>query len=233
MQHGPNNTSEIDEKIIKDRDLIVASLRSRSANREPANAAPVGRSTDRATGWKQSIAGISIGLGMTMLATIAIDYPRQSIAFPVTFKPSPAKYAARQVAALTTPNRALIAVSTGSDRHREAATAPDRLEQAQTAVKEAKIAIALSQADVTQAELNLQTFKTDYDRDRDLYRSGTIDRQKLARTSKIYDFAKAQKGRARDGLQQAQAQLIDAELGVDRLRVRSQSICLRSPGSAL
>ncbi len=180
MQGFPNNKSKIDEKIVKERGLIAVSSPSPSANRELTNAAPAAPPIDRVSDWKQSL--------------------QQSIALQATFIPRPGTLASPPIVAVTAPNRSLIALSTGSYRNREAATAPDRLEQAKTALKEAKIALALSQADLTQAELNLQTFKTDYERDRDLHRSGAIDRQKLARTNKIYNFAKMRKGDALYGL---------------------------------
>lgn len=107
-----------------------------------------------------------------------------------------------------------------TDRKNASSTA--RLATARAAVKEAKAAIALSRVHVEQADLNLQTFKNNYVRYRNLHKNSAAapveHRERLESARVAYNFATTQKSHALHGLKQAQAQLTVAEAGVAQVR---------------
>jgi hypothetical protein len=187
-------------------------------------------------GWKKILTAILVGLGTTTVAISTIEQPGKSTAIqPARLGHSidrqPAITGAAAPTKTTPPDlRVIAANSTSTDRQPAAAsTAPDRVKIAQAALEEAQVALALSQADVEQADINIQTFKTEYDRHQELHRRGAIDRQKLARAKKAYDFAHHQKSYAIHGLKQVKLQLAAAEIGVDKARSQSRSsdVCTR------
>jgi hypothetical protein len=230
MQNPITNTAKIDARIVTDRDLTTVST-SLLDNRDPVKTVPVAAMSR----WQKSLAVISVGVGMTMMAVTTVEYPGQATfrrsldrqppqAIPVLAR----QFSSRETAPTNvTPLDRSLAVATGSnpERDREA-----RIATAQAAVAESKVALALSQADVAQAHINVQTFKNDYDRHQDLFKSGAVNSQKLVRARIAYDFAKRQKSHAVDGLKQVQVQLNAAAANVAKVQAQSRASgsCSRS-----
>ncbi|AFY94549.1 hypothetical protein [Chamaesiphon minutus] len=174
--------------------------------------------------WEKLFASISVGLGIMMMGVGAIEYPGQSTAL-------------RQVTLTESIDRQpLQTIATTSDlpaKQNRITTAPgtkpDPIQIAQAALQEAKTALTLSRADVAQADINIQTFKKDYDRDRELYKQGKASSQQLAQAKSEYDFAQQQKRYALHGLKQVEQQVEAAEAALDTVRsqLRSSKICSR------
>jgi hypothetical protein len=194
MQNAPNNPSQADEKIVREQDLITVGRASPLADRESPKTPPLTVQLVPIARWKKSVAAIGVGIGLvTFDVTMLFDRPVRSTA------PSPA-----------TSKRSI-------PKQRPQAK-PSKIAIAQAALKEAKAAITLSQERVAQAHVNLQAFQTNYDRQQQLYTSGTVDRQKLAQAKVAADFAKTQKSHALHGLNQAQLQLTAAEEDISEVR---------------
>jgi hypothetical protein len=182
----------------------------------------------------QTFASISLGLGIMMMGVGAIEYSGQSTAlrqatFGASIDRQPAITRTAAPTKTTPTDRSLIVANSGSTDRQTAGNTPNRVQIAQAALEDAKVALALSQADVEQADINIQTFKTEYDRHQELHKRGDIDRQKLATAKKAYDFAQHQKSYALHGLKQAKIQLAAAEIGVEKARSQSRSsyLCAR------
>lgn len=152
----------------------------------------------------KSLVGMAGGLGLALMAVGLFEYPGQSTTSSNELQPAAATGAATGDA----PNS-----STCNRQARVALTA------ANVAVNEAKRAIALSQADVAQADINIQTFKAKYDRDLELHKSGAVNDRQLAQSRVAHDFGKQQKQIALEGLKHAEAQLAEA---VNLVKMRSQ-----------
>jgi hypothetical protein len=153
----------------------------------------------------KSLIKIVGGLGLTLMAVELFEYLGQSPA-TASNKPIPASVTA--VATEDTPTS-----GTCNRQAREAITA------VRATVSDARKAIELSQADVAQADINIQTFKAKYDRELERYRRGAGNSQQLARARVAYDFGKQQKQIALEGLRHAQVQLTEA---VNLVKTRSQ-----------
>ena len=230
MQNPITNTAKIDDRIAMARDSTTVST-SPLDNQDAVKTAPV----TAMSRWQKPLAVISVGVGMTIMAVTTVEYPGQATfgrsierqppqAIPVLAR----QFSSRETATtnLTPPHGSLtVATDRNLERKREA-----RLATAQATVAESKAALALSQADVAQAHINVQTFKNDYDRHQDLFKSGVVNSQKLVQARIAYDFAKRQKSHAIDGLKQVQAQLNAAAANVAKVPARSPASgsCSRS-----
>jgi hypothetical protein len=218
------NTSKLDEKIVAKRDPMTLSIDSPPENRdildpESVTMEPV-KSPSR---WKQLLLAIGVGLSVS-----SFDYRESNSPDEDPFGRSidrPQLQALSASAGLNVNSAKLAARPSTTDRNtdrKNASTAAARLTTAQAAVTEAKAAIALSRVHVEQADLNLQTFKSKYFRDRNLSKNSAAappeHRKKLERARVAYNFATTQKSHALHGLKQAQAQLAVAEAGVDKVR---------------
>jgi hypothetical protein len=146
------------------------------------------------------------GLGLGLMVVGLFDYPGQSTTSD-SDKPLPAS-----VTEVATNNDA---PNHNCDRQARAAMAA-----ANAAVSEAKRAIILSQADVAQADINIQTFKAKYDRELELHRQGAVNSQ-LSQARVAYDFGKQQKQIAIEGLKHAQGQLTET---VSLVKTRSPQL---------
>jgi F0F1-type ATP synthase membrane subunit c/vacuolar-type H+-ATPase subunit K len=78
---------------------------------------------------------------------------------------------------------------------------------AQDPIKEAQVALSLSQAHLVQANTNLQKFQSDYSRYKALASQGKATDKQLQAAKVAYNLAQLQKSSALKGLQHAQAQL--------------------------
>jgi hypothetical protein len=153
----------------------------------------------------QSLVAILGGLGIMTMAVGVFEYPGQSTT-SASDRPMPA--AVTKVATNNTPTD-----RTGDRQARVAIAA------AQAAVNEAKRAIALSEADVAQADINIQTFQTKYERYRELHKRGAVNSRQLAQARVAHDFGKQQKQIALEGLKHARGQLTEA---INLANARSQ-----------
>jgi hypothetical protein len=94
---------------------------------------------------------------------------------------------------------------------------PARLNSAQIALKEAQVAVSLSQAQLAQARINLREFQAKHDTAKILSAQGKVNRQAATTAKAAYNLAQLQHRSAAIGLQGSQAQLIAAKAQVSRL----------------
>jgi hypothetical protein len=100
---------------------------------------------------------------------------------------------------------------------------PTPLESARIAFTEAKIAVALSQAQLVQARTNLIEFQAQHDNTKILARQGKASRQHLDTAQSARDLARSQHSSATIGLQAARSQLIAAKAEVSKLGCKANS----------
>jgi hypothetical protein len=220
MDNSIANSSKVDKKIGTERDLITHRDAAPSAERDATTTAPVTRSISRRT---KLLAALGVGAGAITIAVSLLDYPDPAPA------PKPSQRFQKQrvlVASMSRANETLADRAVRSptiDRQldlvrADATTAPSKMVKAKAAVKEAKTALSLSQAHVEQAQINLQTFKKNYERHQDLHKRNAVNFQQLEQSQVAYNFATTQKSHALHGLKQAQTQLTAAEVSLDRVR---------------
>ncbi|PSB57544.1 hypothetical protein [Chamaesiphon polymorphus] len=229
MQNSQTDTSRIDTKIVA-QDSITVDTGTALTDRQVVTTAPLKTRVRRLFLWEKLFASISMGLGIMMMGVGTVEYPDRSISL-------------RQATVIESIDRQpLPTITTASnlpanrDRNPvDSSTKPDRLQAALATLQEAKTALTLSQADVAQAEINIQTFKKDYDRYQDLYKRGSANSQQLAQARSGYDFAQKQKSYALHGLKQVEQQLAaaKADLNIVRSQSRSSKICSRISASKL
>ena len=191
MQNVPTPPRKIHETLAPQQDLT--SVGTTTPKRMVTKMPSLDRLVTRQICFTKSLVGIVGGLGLTLMAVGLFEYPGQST---TSTSDKPLAASVTGVATGDAPN------SSTCDRQARAAMAA-----AQSAVSEAKRAIALSQADVAQADINIQTFKAKYERDLELHRNGTVNSQQLAQSRSAHDFGKQQKQIALEGLKHAQGQL--------------------------
>jgi Outer membrane efflux protein len=100
---------------------------------------------------------------------------------------------------------------------------PTQLHSARIAFKEAKVAVALSQAQLVQARANLSEFQAKHDNTKILARQGKTSRQQLDTTRAAIELARSQHHAATIGLQAARSQLIAAKAEVSKLGCKANS----------
>ncbi len=173
---------------------------------DPTNRHKIDETLTRRIFATKSLVATLGGLGLGLMAVGLFENPGQSTT-SARDRPLPAL-----VIEVATDNDAPN--SPDCDRQARAAMAA-----ANVAVSEAKKAIALSQADVAQADINIQTFKAKYERDLKLHRQGAVNSRRLSQARVAHDFGKQQKQIALEGLKHAEAQLAEA---VNLVKMRSQ-----------
>jgi hypothetical protein len=94
---------------------------------------------------------------------------------------------------------------------------PVRINSAEIALKEAKVAVALSQAQLAQARINLIEFQAKHNNAKSLSEQGRVSRQHLDTAKAAYELAKLQHSSASIGLQESRTQLVAAKTEVCRL----------------
>ena len=92
-----------------------------------------------------------------------------------------------------------------------------RLNSAQIVLKQAKVAVALSQVQLAQARINLVEFQAKHNSAKILSAQGKVSRQQAALVVAAYKLAQLQHGFASIGLQESQAQLVAANTKVSKL----------------
>jgi hypothetical protein len=98
-----------------------------------------------------------------------------------------------------------------------------RLNSAQNALKEAQVAVSLSQAQLDQARINLREFQAKHDTAKILLAQGKVNRQAAATAKAAYNLAQLQHRSAAIGLKESQAQLIAARSEVNKLGRKANS----------
>jgi hypothetical protein len=94
---------------------------------------------------------------------------------------------------------------------------PIPLQSAHITLKEAQVAVALSQAHLDIARINLIEFQAKHDRHKILSQQGKVSRQQLDTAKAAYVLAQSQHRSALIGLQESTAQLVAAKAEVSRL----------------
>jgi hypothetical protein len=94
---------------------------------------------------------------------------------------------------------------------------PVRPNSTQITLKEAQVAVDLSQAQLAQARINLAKFQAKHDNAKILAAQGKVSRQAAATAKAAYKLAQLQHSSAAIGLQASQAQLIAAKAEVSKL----------------
>jgi hypothetical protein len=89
----------------------------------------------------------------------------------------------------------------------------------QYSIEEAEIAVALSQAQLIQANINLQEFHYDYKRYSALALRGKVTKQQLVTATSAFNLAQLQKSSAIKGLQDSKAQLNSARKAKEPIEI--------------
>ena len=93
---------------------------------------------------------------------------------------------------------------------------PVRLNAAQIALKQAKVAVSLSQAQLAQARINLTEFTAKHNKTKILSAQGKVDRKQADLALASYKLAQLQHSSASIGLQDSTAQVIAAKAEVSK-----------------
>jgi membrane fusion protein, multidrug efflux system len=91
-------------------------------------------------------------------------------------------------------------------------------------MKEAEVAVSLSQAQLVQARMNLSEFQAEYNNAKILTATGRVTRQQIETAKVAYELAKLQHSSATIGLRAAQTQLIAAKAEVSKLGRKPNSL---------
>ncbi len=94
---------------------------------------------------------------------------------------------------------------------------PVRLDSARIALREARVAVTLSQAQLAQARMNLIEFQAKHNQAKILSAQGKISRQQADTAKAAYELAKLQHSSATIGLQESMTQLVAAKAEVGKL----------------
>ena len=100
---------------------------------------------------------------------------------------------------------------------------PVRLSSAQIALKEAKLAVSLSQVQLAQARINLSEFQAKHDTAKIFSAQGKVNRQQAATARAAHKLAQLQHSSATIGLQESQAQLIAAQAEISKLGCKANA----------
>jgi Outer membrane efflux protein len=93
---------------------------------------------------------------------------------------------------------------------------PVRLNSTRISLNEARVAVSLSQSQLTQARMNLSEFQAKYNNAKILAAQGKVSRQQIDTTKVAYNLARSQYTSAEIGLEASQAQLIAAKAEISR-----------------
>jgi hypothetical protein len=115
-----------------------------------------------------------------------------------------------------------------SDRATTGVTAkkqqPSPLQSAHAALKQANVAVKLSQAHLAQARTNLSEFRAKHNNAKVLSARGNVSRQHADNAKAAYQLAQLQHKSASIGLQESQAQLIAAKAEVRKLGRKANAV---------
>ncbi len=120
----------------------------------------------------------------------------------------------------STSNQEDLTLTSGM-RAKEDRTIP--LNSAQIALKEAKVAVSLSQTQLAQARINLIEFQIKHNNAKLLSQRGKVSSKHVNTTKAAYELARLQHRSAEIGLQASKAQLIAAKAEVSRLGCKANS----------
>jgi hypothetical protein len=101
---------------------------------------------------------------------------------------------------------------------------PSPLQSAHVALKQAKVAVTLSQAQLAQARTNLIEFRAKHNSTKILSAQGKVSRQHADKAKAAYQLAQSQHKSASIGLQESQTQLIAAQAEVSKLGRKANAV---------
>ncbi|AFY92698.1 hypothetical protein [Chamaesiphon minutus] len=101
---------------------------------------------------------------------------------------------------------------------------PVRLNSARIALKDAQVAVSLSQAQLAQARINLSEFKAKHDKAKILSAQGKVSRKQADLALASYKLAQLQHSSAAIGLRDSHTQLIAAKAEVRSLGRKANSV---------
>jgi hypothetical protein len=101
---------------------------------------------------------------------------------------------------------------------------PARLNAAQIALKQAELAVSLSQAQLAQAQINLTEFTAKHNSAKILSAQGKVDRKQADLALASYKLVQLQHRAASIGLQDSKTQLIAAKNAVNKLGCKPNSV---------
>jgi hypothetical protein len=172
------------------------------------------------------LAGVGAGVLIVISITnLGIDSPRERLRQSSTR--SPQQVVDRSIELpLVAP---IVSSESTSDRNTIARVAanqqqPRPLQFAHVTLKEAKVAVTLSQAQLAQARINLTEFRAKHDSTKTLSAQGKVSRQHADNAKAAYQLAQLQHKSASIGLQESQAQLIAAQAEVSKLGYKANPI---------
>jgi hypothetical protein len=118
------------------------------------------------------------------------------------------------VSSESTADRADLSTGAGTDGEDKQ---PIRLNPAQIAFKEAKLAVSLSKAQLVQARINLIEFQAKHNNAKILSEQGKLSRKHADTAKTAYELAQLQHSSASIGLQKSTTQLIAAKAEIFKL----------------
>jgi hypothetical protein len=101
---------------------------------------------------------------------------------------------------------------------------PVRHDSAQIALKEAQVAVSLSQAQLVQARINLSEFQAKHDSAKILSAQGKVSRKQADLALAAYKLAQLQHSSASIGLRDSKTQLMAAKAEVSRLGCKASAV---------
>ncbi len=164
--------------------------------------------------WRTS-AGVGI-VGLVVAGCIYLPSNSQSVNRPIDLPLVPPI-----VSSDPTPEPADLSTTVGVDLTEKQ---PVRLNAAQITLKQAEVAVSLSQAQLAQARINLAEFTANHNKTKILSAQGKVSRQQAELALASYKLAQLQHSSASIGLQDTTAQLIAAKAEVSKLGCKPNSL---------
>jgi hypothetical protein len=167
------------------------------------------------------LAGLGVSLLVVSIANLEIDDPRERLRQRST-RSSQQDVDRSIELPLVVPIVSSELASDRSDRTTTARVAaqqqqPSPLQSAHVTLKEAKVAVKLSQVQLAQARINLTEFRAKHHSTKTLSAQGKVSRQQADNAKAAYELAQLQHKSASIGLQESQAQLVAAQAEVSKL----------------
>jgi transposase InsO family protein len=165
---------------------------------------------------QQKILGsILVGLGVgSLFISISSSYDARSTYAPKVAERAIVQPVASIGSSKSTADRVNLSTTT---REQIRADRSVPFQSAHVTLKEARVAVALSQAHVAQARINLIEFQAKHDNSKILSQQGKFSSQQLDTAKAAYALAQSQHRSALIGLQECTAQLVAAKAEVSRL----------------
>jgi hypothetical protein len=151
---------------------------------------------------------ILVGLGIFVTSIFSFDDVRSTTTDLIVAPAAPNVWSE-----LTLATRNIITPVEVKDR--KSAIEAERL-----TIENARVAVALSQAQLLQSQTNLIEFQSEYDLFKTLFEKGTVSRQQLDAAKAAYELAQVQKSHALIGVRESSTQLVAAKGEVAKTRAQ-------------